>query len=624
MTFLIAATLLTGNAAWAQTVAPAGPPGAGGPPIGRPADPALAAPSTSTNPVSSDASFAGAAPAANGGDTTDPNSGTFDAPSDTDSEENAEQQNNGGVKPRTTSYRRSRLTTDESEGRADHRRIVLTTGEDKAVDLDFDANTTANGISIGNPLKVATTLVKIGDKRQIVFKPLQAGETTVTVRDSDGNIRLIFSIRITGSNLLRIAGEIRDLLRDVEGITIRIVGPKVIIDGEVIVPQDYGRIFVILNDPAYKDFVMNFTQLSPLGMQIIARKIQADIQQIAPNVTTRVVNGVIFLEGQVETDQVANRVMKVAMTYLPEVKPANLLDRDVSAQRSSIPRSLISNLMIVLPPQPKKSGKLIRITAHFVELDKDYAKLFAFAWAPGFTAGSDQINIGSGSSNGAASFSGTLSSLFPQLESAQQAGYARVLRTGTIVVRDLQPAMLSEQTQFPYVVQGANGQVSPASVPVGLSLDATPQIVGQSDDIAMELDVNQISLVSGGTGGAAPVTTNHRVKTKVYIKSGESAAIASVNSSDIGTDFNKDNPNAGSYASGGDASTQTSSTASSTTAPTTGTGSTPQTQPIFSLLHSKNYRKKKSQFVIFITPQIIENASQGTEDLKKNFRVKVQ
>ena len=104
-----------------------------------------------------------------------------------------------------------------------------------------------------------------------------------------------------------------------------------IIDGEVIVPQDYGRIFVILSDPAYKDFVMNFAQLSPLGMQIIAKKIQTDVQQIAPNVTTRVVNGVIFLEGQVENDVTANRVMKVAMTNLPKVKPANLLDRDVGA-----------------------------------------------------------------------------------------------------------------------------------------------------------------------------------------------------------------------------------------------------------------------------------------------------
>jgi uncharacterized protein YfeS len=48
------------------------------------------------------------------------------------------------------------------------------------------------------------------------------------------------------------------------------------------------------------------------------------------------------------------------------------------------------------------------------------------------------------------------------------------------------------------------------------------------------------------------------------------------------------------------------------------------TDPLFTLMHSKNYIKKKSQFVIFVTPQIIENASEGTEDLKKNFRVKVK
>jgi type II secretory pathway component GspD/PulD (secretin) len=41
------------------------------------------------------------------------------------------------------------------------------------------------------------------------------------------------------------------------------------------------------------------------------------------------------------------------------------------------------------------------------------------------------------------------------------------------------------------------------------------------------------------------------------------------------------------------------------------------------LLHSKAYRKKKSQVVVFVTPQIIENASEASEDLKQNFRVKV-
>jgi hypothetical protein len=56
-----------------------------------------------------------------------------------------------GSKKGKLPFQKSRLTYDESEGVADKRRLLLTTGEDKAVDLDFDVNGTAKGISIGNP-----------------------------------------------------------------------------------------------------------------------------------------------------------------------------------------------------------------------------------------------------------------------------------------------------------------------------------------------------------------------------------------------------------------------------------------------------------------------------------------
>ena len=45
-------------------------------------------------------------------------------------------------------YQKSRLTYDETEAAADKRRVLLTTGEDRTVDLDFDANAGANGISM--------------------------------------------------------------------------------------------------------------------------------------------------------------------------------------------------------------------------------------------------------------------------------------------------------------------------------------------------------------------------------------------------------------------------------------------------------------------------------------------
>ncbi len=82
------------------------------------------------------------------------------------------------------------------------------------------------------------------------------------------------------------------------------------------------------------------------------------------------------------------------------------------------------------------------------------------------------------------------------------------------------------------------------------------------------------------------------------MKNTESAAVAGVQSSQVLTGFNKDLPGQGTFEQG--------------------------TSPLFTLERSKNYAKDKGQFVVFITPQIVEHASEGTEDLKRNFRVKAK
>jgi len=513
-------------------------------------------------------------------------------------------------------YRRSKLTHDKTEGVADRRKLLLTTGEDKVVDLDFEIQGEKH-IAIGNPQIVAFQIINVGGQRkQVVFKPLKAGETTVTVRNEEGTISVIFNVRVTGSNLLRVAGEIRDLLKDVEGIDIRVVGQKVVVDGEVLVPYDYGRLLSVITDKSYVDTVLNLTTMSQLALVALARKIQEDVNAFAPNVKTRVVNGMIFLEGTTESYDQAKRAYEVAKLYLPEVRPGNqLVSKDAGAQ--AVQRALVQNHIVINEPPKKKQEKLVRITVHFVELAKDYNKMFGFKWQPGFTS-DPQITIGqtmSGETGATTttqggvtttstpptgvSFSATISSLIPRLMSAQNSGFARILKTGTVIGRDRQPVELNEQTEFPFVMMDKNGQPTSSSKSVGLSIAVTPAIVGQSEDIQLDVDLNQVNLTGRApAAGAPPIVANHRVKSKLYVKNNESAALAAVTSSDIGTDFNKDDPQSGSFDG--------------------------NTKPLFSLLRSKAYRKKKSQFVIFITPQIIENPSEGTEDLKKNFKVKVK
>jgi len=501
-----------------------------------------------------------------------------------------------------SSYGKSRFTSDKSEAAADRRYLRLSTGEDRTVDLDFEPSKETGAIVIGNPKVVATTLIHVGDKPQLVFKPLGPGETNVTVRGETGDLKLVFEIQVSGSNMLRLAGEIRTLLRDVEGIDVRIVGAKVIIDGEVLVPQDYARVVTIVNEKIYGENVINMATLSPLALQVLAKKIQDDIQVFAPEVKTRVVNGLIFLEGQVQSSDQAERAKRVATLYLPEVRPASAIESAKEGVQRLPARYMVQSFITILPAPPKKQEKLVRVTVHFVELAKDYNRLFNFKWQPGF-ASDPKISLGSDGTTGAVtsgglSLSGTISSLFPKLQSAQAAGYARILKTGTVVVRSGQVGKLTESMGFPFIASASSGAVQSGNSEVGLALSVTPAILGQSEDIAIDIDIQQSNVVGTYTSGQAPVVSKHAITTKLYVKSNESAAVGGVSSSDVGTDFNKNDPNPTAYENG--------------------------SQALFTLMRSKNYRKKKAQFVIFVTPQIIESASEGTEDLKKNFRVKVK
>lgn len=506
------------------------------------------------------------------------------------------------IAPEKRKYYRSKTTFDEQEINADKRTILLTVGEEKIVDIDFPIKDKDKQIAEGNKTIAIAQLIKIGEKRQLVFKPLKAGNETVTIRDDEGNLRLIFTVRVTSGALEREASEVRELLKDVDGITIKVVGQKIIIDGEVLVPAEYTRVFMIVSDPKspYAPDSVNLVQISPVALQIMAKRIEEEIKGFAPNVTARAVNGMIFLQGSAENFDSARRAAEVAKLYLPEVSPDTPMKKDSNPLKLLPPRSMIQNFIVVNQSPPKRTEKLVRVTVHFVELSKNYSKFFGFKWQPGFTA-DPQITFGAqangapGASSG--SVTGTISSLIPKLDSAQVAGFARILRTGTVVVRSGQPANMNATEDFAFAVQGQNGQSAAAKESVGLVMAVTPSILGQSEDIQMELELKQ-SAISGRSPSGTPLTARHEVKTKLYVKSGESAAVVGVTASDVGTDFNVDDPSRGSFE---------------------GT-----TSKLFDLKRTKGYRKKKSQFVVFVTPQIIENASEGTDDLKRNFRVRTK
>lgn len=465
--------------------------------------------------------------------------------------------------------------------------LEVAMGIDAIEKVDFDYSTK---MSIGS--EALLKLILVPQKREIIFKGLKPGRTTVTVRDTLGDVRLRYTVVITATGKSNVVAELRELIGDVEGLDIGIRGGKVIVSGDIVVPDDIGRVSKVL--ASYPE-VLSLIELSPQTQRIISRKMSDELaRNNLKDVSVRVVNKTYWLEGVVSSQGKKDLAMSIAKAYLPP-KIASLSTGDQRFSTAEQPE-IIDFIAINEKKEPQPAPKMVKITSQFVELAKSYGKVFAFKWAPLMGEDASQIQFGQTASGNVTStssgtLSATISNLFPKLNAAKSAGYARIIQSGMVITRDTKEATITKSTETPFAV-GTGEFTKAASATVGLNMKVAPRILEQEK---IELAVNMSVNIQAGSD--ATIVTSNSISTNLVIKSKESAAIGGVVQNQSNTDYDKSDPAPQSAEAGGQAAT-----------------------PLFRLLRSKNYTTTKSQYVIFLTPEIIESASVGTEEIRKKFR----
>lgn len=456
-------------------------------------------------------------------------------------------------------------------------------GIDKIEKLNFAPNAQ---VQIGDESLLRITMIP--QKREITFTGLKPGKTSVTLRNNVGDVKAKYLITITANDQSRLVKELKDFIGDVEGLEIGIKGETIYVGGEIIVPQEIGRVVKVLNQEKFGE-VLFLVELSPQTERLVARKMQEEIQKNQlPDVTVRVVNHTYWLEGIVNSEVKKRRAEDIAKAFYPD-RIASLAERTqqiVQAQKPAIQNFIQVNAK----SQPPPLEKLIKVTAQFVELTKDYSKTFGFKWTPLVSTGTGTINIGRTESGGVTTrsdgtLSGTISNLFPKLNAARQAGYARVVQSGVVLVKDKKNGSINKtDTRRFSLGSGEFAQAQEASA--SFSVKVKPEIL-QEERINMELNVT----ISTNIGANPPSTQSNSVVTEVIVKSKESAVIGGIVINKSSTDYDKIPPDELDNAS-----------------------------PLFNFIRSKAFANSKSQFVVFVTPEIVESASAGTEDIKRKFR----
>ncbi len=421
----------------------------------------------------------------------------------------------------------------------------------------------------------------------IRFLPKKEGFATLTIHDKrSGKIVAEYRIDIKKSKLDKVVREMRALLGDIEGINIKIVNNRVVVDGQILLPKDLARIYNVVQQ--FGEQASSLVTLSPLAQKKIAEFISRDINN--PEIEVRAVNEKIILQGWANSDDESKRAEIIAKTYLPDIIIEAAEEKGVIKKRKPANDGVI-NLIQIKEAAPKPPSKMIQLVVHYVELNKDYSKAFKFQFTPELGDNSQMTFQTGGDTPGGiiSSITGTISNLLPKLNWAKQHGHARILESTSLIVEDSKKGEIKQVTNQPYSVIGKDGAQGTAFAEVGIVTAITPTLLGEkSGSVHMEMSFKVSSLV-GNTPGGAPITSANEMSSTVTVRDRQSAAVGGLIRNATSTGYNRPSG---------------------------------QKNPIISLYASKDFIKQQSQFVVFVTPIVKASASAGSEQIKKKFRMR--
>ena len=426
------------------------------------------------------------------------------------------------------------------------------------------------------------------ERNTLVFVPKKPGLGTLTIHDRKGKKLFEYRIEVRVSDLTRVVREVRGLLKDIEGITIKIVNKKVIIDGKVLMPRDMNRIYGVMNQ--YNKLVDSLVEISPIAQKKIAEIIERHINN--PDVEVRAVNGKFILKGVVNSQGEKKSAATIAETYVPVPFFGAAEKAEVIKKKAG--KLVINMLNVRAAPKPPPK-KIIQLVVHYVQMSKSYFKNSFFRWAPSLQDNTDvkfTKDTRQNSDGIVAEISGIISGLLPKLNTAKRHGYARVLESTSVTTKDGQPGVINSGTKVPYVARTPSGDgagiiLSTQFENVGINSSITPNILNQrSDLIELNMKFTVSSLLENTANG--PKIAQNTVQTILNVRGGQSAAIGGLIRNSSKTQYNPDNnPDA-----------------------------------LFNLYSGKEFDREKTQFVVFVTPFIKASASAGAEKIKQKFRLR--
>jgi hypothetical protein len=194
--------------------------------------------------------------------------------------------------------------------------IYFAQGSVEMVNLGFEP---AAGTLSSDP--ACLSILPGSSAQQVKLVPRNSCWSTVTFFRSDGSVGARLSVEVMSSKQEYVLGQIRYLLRDIQGITVKPVGPLIVVEGKLVkqetVITDFDHLLQVQD--IYKDHMFNQVTISDSLYQDAAHKMQSMIRGLPgeENVSVFVENGTFLITGTVGSPASISRAETIVQTYLP-------------------------------------------------------------------------------------------------------------------------------------------------------------------------------------------------------------------------------------------------------------------------------------------------------------------
>lgn len=352
--------------------------------------------------------------------------------------------------------------------------LLLTPGQQKTIDAPEMSR-----IAVGNPS--IADVKAIDDTKQVLVTAVGLGQTDIIIWD-DKNRQRSIKVQVVESDPATIAREIGGLLQGVEGIIVKTLGSRVIIDGKLLRREDLNKIRQIAT--LYPQ-VANFATLSPAVINAVIDQLNIGFKEAGlTNITAIRLGNQVVVQGEVPAEDDLKKIEMIASAF--ELKIKNFVKVGFTLE------------------------KMILVNVDFVEIFKDKLNNIGINWDDAINFTGD-VEVGDNSSFTLNSSYGATINLLSKNSNAH------IIARPKLLCKNGEKAEFLAGGQVPVITSSMAGQ-SVTYKSYGIILEIAPR-VDDNGNIATEITVENSSV--GAFNKGQPSFQTARVKTNFNVKSGQ-------------------------------------------------------------------------------------------------------